>query len=117
MLILRLRPKNSPARRAARRAKSGAQNSASLDEDTALYFEVPLVSHGETNIVVVDPDRIEGRFWKPMAAVRPASPASSGEPSKRQISPEVKEETDSELDEAGEGFYGRPAKRAATADT
>ncbi|KAG6359914.1 hypothetical protein INS49_010967 [Diaporthe citri] len=117
VLILRLRPDNSPAKRAARRAKSGTQNSAALDGDTELYLDVPLVSHGENNIVVLDQDRIEGRFWKPKALAKPPSPSSSGELRKRQRDPEVKEEADSELDEAGEGYDGRPVKRSATADT
>lgn len=117
VLTLRLRLDNSPAKRAARRAKSGTQNSAALDEDTVLYLDVPLVSHGENNVVVIDLDRTEGRFWKPKADVKPPSQASSGEPRKRQKEPKVKEEVDSELDEAGEGYDGRPAKRAATADT
>ncbi|KAL2275754.1 hypothetical protein FJTKL_01610 [Diaporthe vaccinii] len=117
VLTLRLRLNNSPAKRAARRAKSGAQNSAPLDEDTVLYFDVPLVSHGESNVVVLDLDRIDGRFWKPKAVVQPSSPVSSGEPRKRQRSPEVKEEIDYELNEVVEGYDGRPAKRTDMADT
>ncbi|KAK7740337.1 hypothetical protein SLS63_001540 [Diaporthe eres] len=117
VLTLRLRLNNSPAKRAARRAKSGAQNSASLDEDTVLYFDVPLVSHGESNLVVLDQDRMDGRFWKPKAVVKPSSPVSSEEPRKRQRSHEVREETESELDEAGESYDGRPAMRIDMADT
>ncbi|KAL1884007.1 hypothetical protein Daus18300_000116 [Diaporthe australafricana] len=37
----------------------------SLREDRVLYFEVPLMSNGEANIVVLDCDRIKGRFWMP----------------------------------------------------
>lgn len=137
VLTLRLRPDNSPAKRAARRAKGNAND---LDEDAVLYFEVPLVSHGESNLVVLDQDRIKDRCWKLTADARPGTkkqpsvgvcarakpvkPATSGARNKRRrgFRP-VMDDTDSEWEEEADGndashdtYDGRPAKRVSMAD-
>lgn len=69
VLVLRLRKKISAAEKANFRAKSLGKRGMPLKDGGSLYFELPLTSDGESNLVVLDIDRIKGRFWKPMPSV------------------------------------------------
>lgn len=95
-----------------------------LRKAVALYFEVPLISQSENNLVMLNQDLIKDNFWKPRADPKPVGQAIPAKRSMRRTRSNPRVETDSEGEGEADGhgggnnnYDGRPAKRAAMADT
>lgn len=110
VLTLSLHPVDTPST-LIRRAKTPAQNDAPLHKGTVLYFEVPLTSNGESNLVELDLDRIKGRYWKPKAdapvvapAVPPAVPPRRSKRRRAVVDTDSEREDNEDGDGDGEGY-------------
>lgn len=65
-IILRLRPKATRARKTQgyRHYQRSVNTRPALDKGQSLLLQVPLASEGSNNLVELDRDLIQGRFWR-----------------------------------------------------